>query len=341
MIGGYWLALVPTSLGLIGFTIAIWRFVRRATPQWFLLLGLSAAIAFGLIFMTLKVPSYAQVKAFYGLAALVPFCAFAVLGWQTLSARSRALRGAISAFLIFFSINSFASVWINRTSEQHIYVALRSISQSQPDRAISEATEATKNDTTNANAACFLAAVLEESGDSRKAVAESERGIQLDETNGDCHFQLGVSLGKQGDLARAMNETQRAVALEPENPRAYDLLFTLARELHRSEDALAAGRDALAVSPFDSDLHYRLGLAAGEISIFTTATQQFAYALLLNPEKIEYEEKLRLALSFLAQSPDAGNAIQALQPLAMGSPKLLEILAPYRQNPDLPSQDRQ
>ena len=138
-----------------------------------------------------------------------------------------------------------------------------------------------------------------------------------------------------------MNETQRAVALEPENPRAYDLLFTLARELHRSEDALAAGRDALAVSPFDSDLHYRLGLAAGEISIFTTATQQFAYALLLNPKKTEYEQKLRLALSYLVQSPDARDVIQALQPLATGSPKLLEILAAYRQNPDLPSQDRQ
>src|SRR5436853_2917672 len=132
MVGGYWLALVPTLLLAIGAMIALYQFARQPSPEWFLLIGLSAAVAVALIFMTLKVPSYAQVKAFYGLAALVPFCAFAVLGWQTLSARSRALRGAISAFLIFFSINSFASVWINRTSEQHIYVALRSISQSQP-----------------------------------------------------------------------------------------------------------------------------------------------------------------------------------------------------------------
>src|SRR5256885_9752529 len=142
-------------------------------------------------------------------------------------------------------------------------------------------------------------------------------------------------------MTRAIGEARRALELRPENARAYDLVFTLARELHRAEEAVAVGRDALAVSPFDSDLHYRIGLAAGEIRDFKTGTDQFAYALLLNPKKIEYEQKLRLALSFLAQSPDARSVIQALHPLATGSPKLLEMLAPYRQNPDLPSQDRQ
>src|SRR5207302_8264836 len=158
--------------------------------------------------------------------------------------------------------------------------------------------------------------------------------LELDSANGDCHLQLGISLARQGNLTRAMSEGQHALELQSESARAYDLVFTLARELHRSEDALAAGRDALVVSPFDSDLHYRIGLAAGEMGIFTTATQQFAYALLLNPKKIEYEQKLRLALSFLAQSPDAWDVIPDLQPLATDSPKLLEILAPYRQNPD-------
>ncbi len=43
-------------------------------------MGFSALIGLGLIFMTLKVPSYAQAKAFYGLSALTPLCFFGALG---------------------------------------------------------------------------------------------------------------------------------------------------------------------------------------------------------------------------------------------------------------------
>jgi hypothetical protein len=82
-------------------------------------------------------------------------------------------------------------------------------------------------------------------------------------------------------------------------------------------------------------------LAAGEIGDFTTATQQLAYALLLNPGRPDYEQRLRVALSFLAQRPDADNTIRALQPLATGSPKLLEILAAYRQDPSSTQRHRQ
>ena len=122
--------------------------------------------------------------------------------------------------------------------------------------------------------------------------------------------------------------------------RARGLLLALATELRLGEKALEIGRDALAVSPFDSDLHYRVGLAAGQIGDFAMAANQFAYALLLNPKKSEHAEKLRIALSFLQQDPNQTNAIRALQSLAMGSPKLLEILAPYRENPNSTKQDR-
>lgn len=327
MIGGYWLALLPTLLVIVGAAVVLYRFVRQVAPEWFLLLGLSAVLTLALIFMTLRVPSYAQVKAFYGLAAIVPFCGFALIGWQLLTARSRILQLLIGALLMFFSINSFASVWIRQSTEQHVYVALRSISQSQSDRALSEATEAMKNDPSNANAVCFFAAVLEEIGESRKAVAESEHGLQLDASNGDCHLQLGISLAKQGDVTRAMNEAQRALELQPENARAHDLVFTLARELHGADEALTLGRDALAASPFDSDLHYRIGLAAGGIGDFTTAAHQFAYALLLQPNRSEISDKLHLALRFAAQSPNASAQLKAIASSPPDSPPLLNDLA--------------
>ena len=327
MISGYWLALLPTLLVAIGAAVAIYRFTRQSSPEWFLLLGLSAAVTVALIFMTLRVPSYAQVKAFYGLSAIVPFCGFAVTGWQMLTARSRVLQLLFGSALIFFSINSFGSVWIRASAEQHIYAALRSISQSQSDRALSEATEATRNERSNASACCFLAAVLDEIGEPNKAVAQSEHGLELDSANGDCHLQLGISLAKQGDMTRAMGEARHALELQPEKARAYDLVFTLASELRRAEEALAVGRDALVVSPFDSDLHYRIGLAAGGIGDFTTAAHQLAYALLLRPNRSEIAGKLDLAVHFAAQGSNAPSKLKAIASSPPDSAPLLNELA--------------
>jgi len=327
MIGGYWLALLPTLLVAIGAAVAIYRFARQPSPEWFLLLGLSATVTVGLIFMTLKVPSYAQVKAFYGLSAIVPFCALAVTGWQMLTARSRVLQLLFGAVLILFSINSFGSVWIRPSTEQHIYTARRSISQFQFNRALFEATEATKNESSNASACCYFAAVLDELGQSHKAVAQSEHGLELDSANGDCHLQLGISLARQGNLTRAMSEGQHALELQPESARAYDLVFTLARELHRAEEALAVGRDALVVSPFDSDLHYRIGLAAGAIGDFTTAAQQLAYALLLRSDRSEIAGKLHLVVRFAAQGLNAPSQLEAIASSAPDSAALLNELA--------------
>ncbi len=340
MVGGYWLALLPTFLVIAGAAIALLRFVRQRSPEWFLMIGLATAVVVALIFMTLKVPSYAQVKAFYGLAALVPFCAFATLGWNTFTRSSRVLRLGLFVALIFVAINNCASVWIRRSPEQHIYATLRLSAQSQLDRALVEATEAAKTDPGNGSASYVLAAVLDEIGESQKASAECERCLQVNPNNGDCHFQLAVCLGKRGDLGSALIEARHALQLMPENPRAHDLALALNRELQRKEETIATGRDALAISPFDADLHYRVGLAAGQFGEFAIATTQFAYALLLEPRKMDYEQKLRVALSFLQQSPNATDTIRDLQPLAAGSSKLLEILAPYRQDPSSTSPDR-
>src|SRR5207244_7202831 len=140
--------------------------------------------------------------------------------------------------LVFLSINSFASVWIRPTAKQHIYIALRSISQSQYDRALSEATAAVKSDPANANASYLLAAVLDETGQSQKAITQSEHGVELELVNGDCHLQLAISLAKQGQLTRATSEAQRALELLPESVRAHDLIFALAREIRRGGESV-------------------------------------------------------------------------------------------------------
>ena len=334
MAGGYWLALVPTLIVIVGVAIAFFRFVRRASPEWFMMLGLAAAVIFALLFMTLRVPSYAQVKAFYGLAALVPFCAFSVLGWMQVTRGSRIFRFSLLALFLLAAINNVAAVWIRHSAEQHIYAAIRLNEQGQTDRALAEASEATKNDPANGNASYVLAAILDETAKSQDAITECERCLALNPTIGECHFQLAVSLGKRGDLSNALMEANHALESRPENPQANDLVLTLNLEAQLRNETLVAARNALAVSPFDADLHYRVGLAAGQLGDFAMATEQLAYALVLAPRKTDYEQKLRIALSFLNQSPEGANTFRELESLAVGSPKLLEILAPYRQTPN-------
>jgi tetratricopeptide (TPR) repeat protein len=327
LVGNYPWAILPTLIIIIG-TIRVVRWlVRRPTPEWFLLLGFSAAIAVGLIFMTLRVPSYAQVKAFYGLSAIVPICAFAAAGWQYLLSRKSKAGSAITAFLIFWALTSFGSVWIRNSPWQHMYSATRLIASHEPDRALKEATAAVEAEPKNANARWLVGGILDEMGDLDKAADAAQAGIQLDPTNGDCHFLLAVTLGKRQMFEDALREAKEAVNLEPENVRAHDLVFTLTRQFHRDEEVLALGRTALATSPFNSDLHYRVGLAAAERGDFKTAAQHFGYALLLAPNQTGIRDKLHLAIRFASQALDAPAQLQAISSIAPDSPDLLNELA--------------
>ena len=340
VIGGYWLALLPTLLIIAGLAVAIYQFVRRPLPEWFLLLGISAAILAALVFMTLRVASYAQVKAFYGLSVVIPLCAFAAIGWNLLRRMPRSLQLTLGALFVFWTLNSYSSTWIGGSAAQHIYAGRRYLTDQNFLAARTEAEQAIKSEPASAMAQCFLAAVLYDNGDTAGAREQTERGIQLDPANAECQLQSAFNAGKGGELDDALIIAQRLTKSQPENTRAWNIAFGCALELRRTNEALAIGQDALAISPFDADLHYRVGLAAGQNGNFSMAANQLAYALLLDPKKAEHEQKLRVALSFLERTPNGADAIRNLQSLAPGSPKLLEILAQYRQNLNSPTQDQ-
>ena len=327
MVAGYWIALLPSLLVVCGIAVATYRFCRETSPTWFLLLGLSGAMVVAVIFMTLRVPSYAQIKAFYGLSALVPFCSFGAVGWQILARRRAALRLVIAALLTIWAVNSFGSVWIHNAPLQHVYAARRWLARNEPARAMEEAIQAVKDGPSNSMAHCFLGQMLDSAGKWDEAIEQTKEGIQLDPTRDTCYLQLAITSAKRGQLEEAIGESHHALDLAPENLRAYDLLFTCLRQLNRPSEALAVGRDALALSPFDPDLHYRIGLAAGELGDFSTAAPQFAYALLLQPSRSEIEKKLHLAVAFAATSANAPDQLAAVAASAPESPALFNELA--------------
>ena len=111
MFVGYWLALVPTAGVVIGLGAALARLLREPRADWLLVLGVAGATAFALVSLSLRLPFYAQCKAFYGLSALVPFAAFGGLGLDLLAARLGRARIALWILVGTWALCSFATYW--------------------------------------------------------------------------------------------------------------------------------------------------------------------------------------------------------------------------------------
>jgi len=98
--------------------------------------GFCFLTALALSYMSLVVPSGGQSKAFYGLPALVPFCAMGAWGLSILGGRNRCWRFILSVLLGLWAINSIASFWIVRSSASYARtwgeILISRIASSQP-----------------------------------------------------------------------------------------------------------------------------------------------------------------------------------------------------------------
>lgn len=111
MLVGYWLALVPTAGVVVGIGAALVRLVCEPRAEWALVLGVAGGTAFALVSLSLRLPFYAQCKAFYGLSALVPFAAFGGLGLDLLATRLGRARPALWILVGTWALCSYATYW--------------------------------------------------------------------------------------------------------------------------------------------------------------------------------------------------------------------------------------
>jgi hypothetical protein len=116
---GYLFAVVPTLAILVGAIVALARFIRQPSADWLLLLGLAYSFAVAAVFISLVVPSYAQAKAFFGLLALVPLCAFGAIGWDWFASRGKVVAAVLWILLGMWAINSYVSLWISDRAHGH------------------------------------------------------------------------------------------------------------------------------------------------------------------------------------------------------------------------------
>ena len=322
MLTGYLWALIPTVLILAGGVVALVRFVRRPSSELFLLLGFSAVILLALVFMTLKVPSYAQAKAFYGLSVLTPLCFFGALGWQTLTTGHARLRLILGVLVLVWAMNSFATYWIIPSAPQHLYAAKTLGNTGKIDRAAAEAMKAVEADPTDAAARGFHALSLSELGQDEEAIKEAERAIELSPSNSVAHLQLAISV-KRTDMERAIEEARRAIDFGPENSSAYQFLMNCLLESHRYNEAAEVGRQWLAVSPYEVAPHSALAAALAEAGDLGSAAQQLGYVMILRPEFEQARAQLRQLLLSLTKQPDG---MQRLRDIAANAPDSLRML---------------
>ena len=326
MVAGYLWALIPTALILIGAGIAIVRFIRKPSSESFLLLGFCAVIALGFVFMTLKVPSYAQAKAFYGLSALTPLCFFCALGWERLTRGRAYLQLVLDALVLFWALNSFASYWIVSSAAQHLYSAKALGTQGKTERATAEALKAVEADPSNAGARGFYALGLHELGNDEEAIKEAQREIELNPTDSDAHLDLAIA-AKRTDLQRAIAEAHRAIDLGPENLSTYPFLINCLFETRRYAEARDLGREWLAVSPYDVEAHSALAYASTETGDLVSAAQQLAYVMVFRPGVEQVHAQLRQTLLSLAKDPDSLQRLRQVAANAPDSPRMLDELA--------------
>ncbi len=301
------LSLLPTLLLLVGVMTSLWQLFREPRSDIFIFVGFSLAVAMGLVFYNLKVPCYGSAKAFYGLSALVPLGFFAAVGWNVVTDGRKWRQLTIAILLTVWAMNSFGSFWIYDPVAQHVITAMHLWAGKKPDAALGEAKKAVAADPSNAAARIALATVLDDAGQSSEALEEAERATELAPLDGTTHLKLGVLLFKQNKLERAIEEARSAVAYAPENTHAH-LLLSVSLFYH-NEDPVDAAREALAVSPYDAEIHHVLGAALARKTSSLEAFDQLTYSVLIRPDRTEARSELHRALLALINSLDAAKLL--------------------------------
>jgi tetratricopeptide (TPR) repeat protein len=262
MAAGCWLALGPTLAILIGAALCVARFLRQPTPAWFLLLGPVCAFAVALIHMTLRVPSYAQVKSFYGLFTLLPVCVCGAAGWDWLARRGP--RGALvlNVALGLWALNSYASFWIRGgTAATQALLAAGLADEGRYREALSRSAAAWQRDPRNVTAHSFLAKSLAAAGRTNESRQLAERMTQEFPNAAIAWLDLASAFESEGRRDDAIQATRRAITVAPDYPFSYRNLARRLAEQRRHAEVIAAGRAGLRVATTDPTLHALLAAA--------------------------------------------------------------------------------
>ncbi len=243
--GGYFLALAPTLLVMIGLLSQVARFFKRPSLEWFLLLGLASTFSFLLLYMTVVGPTWSSAKSFYALQALVPFCALGAVGWEEVVSRAGKLfTGGLAVLIGTWTLNSVATYWIDSKAPQTLLmrgVALE-IAGQMPE-AQTEFEHAVQKHPDSVKAHLFLGFSDSALGDNGSAEKNYRAALELHPDSGEIHTQLGRLLEASGRSGEALAHLHQAIDLEPKMPDPYNEVARILT-VHSSE-SVGNPREAL------------------------------------------------------------------------------------------------
>ncbi|MDB6125929.1 MAG: Photosystem assembly protein Ycf3 [Pedosphaera sp.] len=327
MAAGFLLALIPTFLILVGTGFAIHKYLHRRELSWLVLAGFAFSTAAAILYMTLKLPSYGQVKAFYGLIAMLPICVFGAMGWSALEKYKR-LASVIAIAFGAWAMTSYGSFWIARWSpESHLNLGVNLARDNRHQDAARQYVEALKLSPNNARARKLLALELLYNGQVNESRQHAEQACKLDPSDADSLFFLATIMAGMGETKPAIENARRAIQLAPDHPFIYESLCDWLLKLGQRDEALVAGREGLRVNPFSEILHYSIGSALADAANHRDAVFHLRYAMKLKPEWAEVHARLAQSLMALAEYEEASKELAEAMRLKPNQPEFHQQLA--------------
>jgi len=300
---GYGLALLPTLAVAVGAVAAFVRFVERPRAKWFVLNGVAGGALVALVAIVLQDASYAQAKAFFVSAALVPFCAFGAWGLDRLLGHGGVRYAVVAIWLGVWAINAYATFWIPRGSPA-ASARLGRLHAAAGDReGLAEALlrETLAADPENASAHLGMAVLLEGRGRHAEAMETLRRRLASDPSDVEAREMLAYLLNAAGENDEAVREHRRVLEIDPDFSEAHYNLGLLLEPSGRRAEAIDHYREALRVRPQFGEAHIALGRALeGEEGI-----RHLAVAARLDPESGPLQRLLGDALVEAGRSAEA------------------------------------
>jgi tetratricopeptide (TPR) repeat protein len=298
MNAAYLLALLPCALVLIGLIISVVRLARKAEIEPFLTVSIVMLYGAGILFMTLRVASFAQVKAFYALPALLPVCFLCVTGWDFLARRGAIWATILTTGMVVWATTVYASLWI-RPSNPFTH-AVRGVGFADDRRyseAIQEFSTALRLSPADADAHASLLETLNRTGNREEARQQVLAALQVCPNNAGVQMQAGAVLGLDGKYEEAVGRLREALRLAPDVPGAFLPLTTCLARLGKMPELVEAGRDGLRVNPFDVDLHLAVATAYASLGDLTNEVAQLRVVNALKPDQVEVLNNLAWILA--------------------------------------------
>jgi tetratricopeptide (TPR) repeat protein len=256
----YLLAFGISVLFLAGFAVALVRFIRQPAPEWLLVFGLISLFGLGIVYITLRGPWLAHVKAFYAFPALVPFSALVAVGWNWLGQKHRAMRIVLWVVLLVWTMTVYAAFWVRNSNPETCRVrGSYQLTQQHYAEAIGSLSQTLRLRPDDADTHCILAEIFSDQNKAVEAVQHYREALRIrpDFPEALNNLALMLATSKEADIrnaAHAIQPAERACALTLYGTPGYISTLAVAyAEAGRFDDAISTAEKACEVASESSD----------------------------------------------------------------------------------------